>query len=62
MTICCKMKLNLANCFFLSFWFLPLNMSLAKCLHTKYLKKKGFPLAIDILRKVYIVSSAILLD
>lgn len=41
---------------------LPLNMSLAKCLHTKNLKKKGFPLAIDILRKVYIVSSAILLD
>jgi hypothetical protein len=40
MKICCKMKLILANCFFLSFWFLPFIMSLAKCLHTKIFKRK----------------------
>lgn len=46
------------------FDFYPsLNMSLAKHLHTKKLKlKSARPLALDILRKIYIVSSAILLD
>lgn len=61
------MKLSLANLFlfFLISSFYPSSKtSHAKCLHSKKLEKRVFPLAlaIDILRKVYIVGSAILLD